>query len=426
MAHFLLSIPLVVVLLLSPVSAWARETKTVAEGEQWTEVIKGRVWIEDGEILKATEESGVIRLKALRPGQTEIHIGEKSIWVSVLNRRQNRTWDILKIATTQTLGLSVDVQEGEVAISGNLVRVNDWEILAKHCSQKNCQYKMKAQINESLQGDLQTEIQTKLQKISAYPYLLEFSENLSIHLPPKLPQIEKVAVLLAKYGVEIVTDLSSLELQPLVKVQITVAEIKKSEAFKYGIEWAESYKAQLVPNNPEGQDPLIVSLHAMEKTGSGKVLASPNILCRSGKEAEFLAGGEFPIKIINSKMQDIVWKRYGILLRVKPLADFSGRMSISLETEISSIDPDRTVDGIPGTFMNRLQSHFDLTSPQTIALSGLIKNESSEARGGIPGLARIPILGALFSSTDYRKNQSELVIFVRPEIIHPNQLSQGH
>ncbi|RYZ78230.1 MAG: type II and III secretion system protein, partial [Proteobacteria bacterium] len=154
--------------------------------------------------------------------------------------------------------------------------------------------------------------------------------------------------------------------------------------------------------------------------GKGRILASPTLLCRSGKEAEFLAGGEFPIRMMNLRMQDVVWKKYGVQMKVRPKADSSGRMSIALDIEVSTIDGSRGVDGIPAMLTNRMSSHFDLSKPQTIALSGLIKNEESNRQAGLPLLSRIPVLGALFSSRDFQENRSELIIFVRPSIVKEN------
>jgi pilus assembly protein CpaC len=144
-------------------------------------------------------------------------------------------------------------------------------------------------------------------------------------------------------------------------------------------------------------------------------------LCRSGKEAQFLAGGELPIKITAHKRQDVVWKKYGVLLKIKPVADFSGRMSIALETEVSTIDTSNTVDGLPGLLTNRIESHFDLKESRTIALSGLIKHQSGQSSQGLPGLSSVPILGSLFASREFRDDKTELVVFVTPEVVDSSQ-----
>jgi pilus assembly protein CpaC len=218
-----------------------------------------------------------------------------------------------------------------------------------------------------------------------------------------------------------VRDEQSLDIAPTIKVEITVAEIKRNLSLKYGLRWPSGYSAKILKTGETELDDLPFNLTALESQGYGKILASPNILCRSGKEAEFLAGGEFPIKIMNFKTQDVVWKRYGILLRVKPRADSAGRISLSIETEVTTLDDAHKVDDIPGLLTNRVSSHFDLTRPQTIALSGLIKREEGNSSEGAPFLSRIPVLGALFSSKDFRENRSELVIFVRPVILSEDE-----
>jgi pilus assembly protein CpaC len=92
-------------------------------------------------------------------------------------------------------------------------------------------------------------------------------------------------------------------------------------------------------------------------------------------------------------------------------------MSIAIETEVSTLDKANAVDGVPGILTNRVSSHFDLTKPQTIALSGLLKNEDSKKVDGLPGLAQLPIIGPLFGSKEFADNRTELVIFVRPSIM---------
>jgi pilus assembly protein CpaC len=113
-----------------------------------------------------------------------------------------------------------------------------------------------------------------------------------------------------------------------------------------------------------------------------------------------------------------------VLLKIKPLVDGDGRMSIALETEVSMIDQSQVVDGIPGLLTNRIQSHFDLERSETIALSGLIKKEWGKSRSGLPALSNIPILGLLFSSEDYRENRTELVVFVTPKVVPVRGLGQ--
>lgn len=392
---------------------WASEKLTVVEGEKVPIKIQGKVWIENGDIIKLRDSSVI----GMKQGMSDLKVAGKEYAVQVITRNQNKTYLALVSAIKSTLHLSVSKSHGIIIVSGRLLRFEDWTKLAEACEFKECDYQMRATLSNEVKNKIQNEFKKKLQMLSLPQLKIEFTDKVQAHITPQFLQLDKLKTEFRKYGITLIRDITSIDLEPLVKVQITIAEVKKEEALKYGVQWPNTYTAQILPKAANASDPLMVSAQAYAKNGFGRILASPNILCRSGKEAKFEAGGEFPIKIITSRMQDVVWKKYGVILKVKPLADHSGRMRISLQTEISSIDPSKAIDGVPGMFTNRVESHFDLSEPQTIALSGLIKNESSQDSEGLPGINRIPILGALFSSKDFKESKSELVIFVRPEVV---------
>jgi pilus assembly protein CpaC len=98
-----------------------------------------------------------------------------------------------------------------------------------------------------------------------------------------------------------------------------------------------------------------------------------------------------------------------------------------LQTEVSSIDNSLTVDGVPGITTNKVSSFFDLPETKIIALSGLLKEVSGDSYTGMPFLSRLPVLGALFSSRDFIEKRTELVIFVKPEVMtrESDSLSQS-
>ena len=96
--------------------------------------------------------------------------------------------------------------------------------------------------------------------------------------------------------------------------------------------------------------------------------------------------------------------------------DLTQKLSIKIEAEISSLDRSVSVEGIPGLKTNRVKSHFDLSSPKTIALSGLIRAEEARAQDGLLGIQHLPILGKLFSSREFQREQTELIILVRPRV----------
>ncbi len=384
-------------------------------------LLRGTVWIEDKKLLQAEAIGSTLVLKALKEGATNIKIDEVLYHVQILHPQKKTAMIELERSLKEILGLKTSVENGDIYVTGNLYRFSDWLRLSQGMKIVPASYKMKAHLNASAQKEAQNFFSELFKKSKVPPQTLIFSPSVEIRVSSTDLYQQKYELLLQPFGIQVIKDASSIEIAPTIKVEITVAEIKRDLSLKYGLRWPSAYSAKIINTGETIFDELPFNLAALEGQGLGKVLASPNIICRSGKEAEFLAGGEFPIKIMNYKMQDIVWKRYGILLRVKPLADAAGRISLSIETEVSTVDESRKVDDVPGILTNRVSSHFDLTKPQTIALSGLIKSEDSKSSEGLPLLSRLPILGPLFSSKDFKENRSELVIFVRPSLLDENE-----
>ncbi|MNJ99857.1 Type II secretion system protein D precursor [compost metagenome] len=387
---------------------------------------KGSVWIQDSKILKAIPAAGGIRVRGLKEGVTTLKLGDEVYEVQVFHPGKLVVQDSLSSEVSRLVGLSTELQEGKILVKGRLYRWKDWSDLKKISLKYKVRFQMTADIPRALREESQKQFSQLLERARLPPQTLIFEPAPEIRVAGSEMTFKKYDQLLSPYGIEVIKDEQSIEIAPTIKVQITVAEIKRDLSMKYGLRWPSSYSAKILPTGERLLDELPFNATALEAQGLGKILASPNIICRSGKEAEFLAGGEFPIKILNYKMQDIVWKKYGILLKVKPVADSSGRMSISIETEVSTLDDSRRVDDIPGLLTNHVSSHFDLSRPRTIALSGLLKSEDSKSHEGVPFLARIPVLGALFSSKDFKENRSELVIFVRPSILKEDEYENSN
>jgi pilus assembly protein CpaC len=153
--------------------------------------------------------------------------------------------------------------------------------------------------------------------------------------------------------------------------------------------------------------------------GDALQLASPVLSARSGGKAEFHSGGEIPIKI-TSGLGDasVEFKEFGIILRIEPRADNAGNIVARVETELSTIDPSIEIDDVPGFRTRKTSTDVSLSDGQTLVLSRLVSNDISKSIAGVRGLSSIPILGALFRSTNFRNNRSELVIFVTPHIVN--------
>jgi len=151
-------------------------------------------------------------------------------------------------------------------------------------------------------------------------------------------------------------------------------------------------------------------------SGNIVILAEPRLSARSGGEASFLAGGEFPIEISNINGTTVEFKEFGILLSVAPEVDRNNNVRAKVSTEISTIDLSNAVNGIPGLISRKTDADVILKSGETLVMSGLLSQEISKSVDGLKWLKDIPILGKLFSSTDFREDKTELVIFLTPEV----------
>lgn len=411
---------LLALLCLFPGSKLFAQTYHLHIGESIRLSLPGKVKIDSKNYVSLKDLGSMLELTGRKKGLTTLISGRKLISIYTLSTLQTKTYALLRARTPATLGLNTELKNGRVLLSGILHRFEDWQKISELCRSDDCDYDAAFVPSTSAQADIAQELAKFITDHNQPNYAVQWQTPFSITSSMKDAKDPAFVNLYRSLGIRVQKNENTVELAPLVRVKITVAEIKRNHTQNLGISWPGQMKAQLLPQFLWKSESTEAALNLLEQQGVSKTLANPSLLCRSGKSAEFIAGGEIPIKIMNYKMQDIVWKRYGILLKMKPKADYQGRMSIELETEVSSLDAANKVDGIPGVFTNRMQSHFDLKSSRTIVLSGLIKSEDSQSTEGLPGLSRLPILGKLFGSEDFRNNKTELLIFVTPEVIDDN------
>jgi pilus assembly protein CpaC len=169
-------------------------------------------------------------------------------------------------------------------------------------------------------------------------------------------------------------------------------------------------------------------LRAMQTQGKLRSLAEPNLIAMDGQQASFLAGGEFPVPIIQGgggtgNAVTVVFKEYGIRLNFKPTIIDEDHIRLELEPEVSTIDPANGVrfDGflIPALRTRRAKTGVELRDGQSFALAGLLDNNEIKSLSKIPVLGDIPVLGKLFQSKSFQKNETELIFIVTADLVKP-------
>jgi pilus assembly protein CpaC len=166
------------------------------------------------------------------------------------------------------------------------------------------------------------------------------------------------------------------------------------------------------------------ALRAMERDGLLRTLAEPNLTAVSGEPAKFLAGGEYPVPVVDALGQvSVVYKEYGIGIAFTPVVLSEGRISLKIETEVSELTNEGAVvlSGIqiPALKKRQANSTVELPSGGSLAMAGLLSEDSRQNIDGFPGLKDLPILGTLFRSRDYQKQETELVVIVTPYMVRP-------
>lgn len=171
------------------------------------------------------------------------------------------------------------------------------------------------------------------------------------------------------------------------------------------------------------------TIKALQGDNVLQILAEPNLMTMSGKEASFLAGGEFPFPVLQgtgtggAAAITIQFKEFGIRLNFTPTLTSDGIIHLKVKPEVSSLDFSNglIIQGfsIPALATNRVESEMDLKDGQSFAIAGLLDNRVTEQLEKIPGIGDIPILGKLFQSRSVTKSKNELLIVVTPRIVQP-------
>lgn len=182
----------------------------------------------------------------------------------------------------------------------------------------------------------------------------------------------------------------------------------------------------------KGLPTVTATMRAMESAGVVRTLAEPNLTAISGESATFIAGGEFPIPagyscdpVTRVCTTQIQYKKFGISLNFTPVVLSEGRISLRVMTEVSELSNDNSITlnqagnslTVPSIKTRRAETTLEIPSGGSMAMAGLIQEQTKQAVNGLPGVDQLPVLGALFRSQDYVNNQTELMVLVTPYVV---------
>jgi pilus assembly protein CpaC len=244
-----------------------------------------------------------------------------------------------------------------------------------------------------------------------------------------------------------------------VMLKVTVAEVRRDIVKQMGVDLSASMNygtavvnfnnvapftansGPLVPGNgfqagalTKGLPTVQATMRAMESAGVVRTLAEPNLTAISGESATFISGGEFPIPTgvscqtttagaIGQCVQTVSFKKFGISLNFTPVVLTEGRISLRVMTEVSEVSTENSLQGgqngttIPSIKTRRAETTLEIPSGGSMAMAGLIQEQTKQAVNGMPGMDSLPIFGALFRSQDFVNHETELMVLVTPYIV---------
>ena len=167
-----------------------------------------------------------------------------------------------------------------------------------------------------------------------------------------------------------------------------------------------------------------VLIEALETNGFLRTLAEPNLTALSGQAAEFLAGGEYPVPVQTDDGISVEFKPFGILLNMTPNV-VGDNINLRLTSEVSGLDPSVSLDTgifqVNGFRTRRATTTVEMRDGESFAIAGLLEDDFEDLASQVPWLGDVPVLGTLFRSSDYRREQSELVIIISAHLVSPTR-----
>jgi len=271
-------------------------------------------------------------------------------------------------------------------------------------------------------------------------------------------QAYDVASRLAGDGIKVVNGIV-VKGRDQVMLKVTVAEVQRDVIKQLGIDLTGSFQSGAAvvnfnTSNPfsafgtalssnavmssfGGANNVTATLRAMERAGIVRTLAEPNLSAISGESANFLAGGEFPIPAgytcdptTRNCQLSIQFKKFGVGLTFTPIVLSEGRISLKVMTEVSELSNENAITlvqqvsatqtqttTIPSIKTRRADTTVEIPSGGSLAMAGMIQEQTKQQINGMPGLMQVPVLGPLFRSRDYVNRQTELMVLVTPYIV---------
>jgi pilus assembly protein CpaC len=438
---------LVALLTLGVSQGVAAEKIMLSLGQQKTiaAVNATRVAVGDPRIadVKAIEKSGQVLVTAVSQGVTDIIIWdrdgkERTIQVQVIRRDPQVVLSEVRDLLGDVEGIRTRTLGSRVIIEGQVLRKQDLGKIAT-VNQLYPEVTNFAKLSPAVMNTTVKTINDEFKNAGLTDVRAVRIGN-QIHIEGDVPSESaklKAETIAAAFAAEAKSFVNvGVSMEKMVMVNVDFIEIDKAAITEAGIKWGDSLTiggdasasglfgavSQALSGGFTLAGSYGVTINMLKRNSRARILARPNLVCRSGEDAEFLAGGEVAIPIVTANTTTIQYKEFGLILKISPVVDRYDRIATKITVENSQISD--FVDGNPNFQTSRVNTAINLNSGETLVLSGLVSSTNAKAVDKLPVLGSIPILGELFKSRRFQKDESELLIFVTPKVTGPSSEDQ--
>jgi len=381
-----------------------------------TKIISG-----NKKVISVKEVSGKdkkISVTAKGPGESTLFMigpGQKTAHrFIVLSKKIDETYRMLLARISKIPGANVVCSRNKIFLSGTVYSLSDFNKIKKISDGKSSVINEIKISPDAVKIEAQ-EIMKLLSKIGYRDSVLKYVEPsnkilISIDVREK-KDIDTLKKILSPFDpITILKWAIKPAKEKVVSLEVKFVEFKEGHDITAGFKWGNAINIL-----PAAGD-ITAMLEAHSRSGKARIIASPRLVCTDGKKADFLAGGQIPIRISTRKYSHVEWKNYGISLKFSPVIIENDTIDLNITIRVSDLDYANSVDNVPAITERKVETRINIKNGKTFFISGLVKNSSGKNVEKIPLLGSIPILGELFKSRNFLDDRSDLIVLITPVI----------
>ncbi len=394
----------------------------VGESTQLPAPAGASVWLSTGKVISIREQTFQIIIQAKKIGETLLNIGRTLYHVQVLSKENKAKWIYLNQFLRNRMGLNLNVIKEKFYITGQLLRIKDFEDLAQLCQKYNIEYFFQAKVSVDLQGSLKQFLKKQISQQQEVLHVLWEEKPLTILLSNQHPYLKFYKRIFKNQGLEVREDPSMISNLPGIELKLLLVESSHNDSFQVHLNWGAQFMSRLL--NPNLFRDILSSVQTMEQKGLAHILSQTTLLTEHGKPANFHSGGEVSIPDFHPETGEgtVKWKPYGIQLDFESKTDWNSNIHINVKAEISEVNHSQSARTSPSIKNSRINTSLVLKSGETIALTTLVRRQGGKSFSAPLPVSRLPLAGNFLSFKGKLKERTHLSIFVTATLKKRNAL----